>query len=83
MRQLQPTTEINDFLDNKVHSDCVSSPCPPDNGNKLAEQSDPKSTRRPSSPFNNGLTEVLICKDGTESNNRLKAVDETNETQNR
>lgn len=86
MRQLHPTTELNDFLDNnKVHehSDCVGSPCPPDNGNTFSEQSDPKPFRRPSSPFNNGLTEVLICKDGIESNNRLKSVDETIETQNR
>lgn len=87
MRQLRPTTELNDFLDNKVHIDCADSPCRPDNGNKsiLIEQSaaDPASPRRPSSPFNNGLTEVLICKDGTESNNRLKTVDETNEIQNR
>jgi hypothetical protein len=81
MRQLHPTTELNDFLDNKVHSSCVGSPCPIENGNKLIEQSDPKSSRRPSSPFNNGHTEILICKDGTESNNRLKIVDETNETQ--
>jgi len=83
MRQLNPTTKLNEFLDNKVHSDCVGCPCPPDNGNKLTEQFDPKSSIRPSSPFNNGLTEVLICKDGTESNSRLKAVNETNETQNR
>lgn len=83
MRQLQPTTELGDFLGNKVHSECVSSSCRPENGNKLTEQSDLKSSRRPSSPFNNGLTEVLICKDGTESNNRLRAVDETNEIQNR
>lgn len=84
MRQLHPTTELNDFLDNKVRSDCVGSTTgPPDNGNKLTEQSDPKSSRRPSSPFNNGLTEVLICKDSTESNNRLKTVDETNDNQNR
>lgn len=81
MRQLHPTTELNDFLDNKVHSSCVGSSCPADNGNNLIEQCDPNSSRRPSSPFNNGLTEVLICKDGTESNNRLKAVDETSETQ--
>lgn len=82
MRQLHPTAELNDFLDNKVHSSRVSSPCPPDNGNKLIEQADPKLSRRPSSPFNNGHTEVLICKDVTDSN-RLKAVDETNETQNK
>lgn len=83
MRQLHPTTELNDFLDNKEHSVCVGAPCPPDNSNKFTEQSDSKPFRRPSSPFNNGLTEVLICKDGIESNNRLKAVDETTETQNR
>lgn len=83
MRQLHPTAELNDFLDNKVHSSRVGSSCPPDNGNKLTEQPEPKLSRRPSSPFNNGLTEVLICKDGTDSNNRLKALDETNETQNR
>lgn len=87
MRQLHPTTELNDFLDNKVHADRVGSSRPLDNGKKLTEQqqqSDPKSsTRRPSLPFNNGLTEVLICKDGTESNNRLKTVDETNDIQNR
>lgn len=83
MRQLHPTTELNEFLDNKIHSECVSSTCPSDNGNKLIEQADPKLSRRPSSPFNNGLTEVLICKDGTESNNRLKVVDETIEPQNR
>jgi len=81
MRQLHPTAELNEFLDNKVHSGRVASSCPPDNGNKLIEQSDPKLSR-PSSPFNNGLTEVLICKDVTDGN-RLKAVDETNETQNR
>jgi len=87
MRQLRPATELGDFLDNKVpHRDRVGSPRqpPPDDGGKLIDQSDqPKSARRPSSPFNNGLTEVLICKDGTENNNRLKAVDETNETQSR
>ncbi|XP_060869437.1 protein PALS1 isoform X1 [Metopolophium dirhodum] len=82
MRQLHPTAELNDFLDNKVHSGRVGSSCPPDNGNKLIEQADHKLSRRPSSPFNNGHTEVLICKDVTDSNNRLKAVDETNETQN-
>ncbi|VVC44515.1 Hypothetical protein CINCED_3A021954 [Cinara cedri] len=83
MRQLHPTAELNEFLDNKIHSECVDSTCPSDNGNKIIEQADPILSRRPSSPFNNGLTEVLICKDGTESNNRLKAVDETIETQNR
>lgn len=83
MRQLHPTTELNDFLDNKIRSDRVVSSCPPNNSNKLIEHSDPKLSRRPSSPFKNGLTEVLIGKDGTESNNRLKTVDETNETQNR
>lgn len=83
MRQLHPTSELNDFLDNKVHSDRVGAVRVSNNGNKLIEQCDPVSSRRPSSPFNNGLTEVLIGKDATESNNRLKAVDETKEIQNR
>lgn len=84
MRQLHPTAELNDFLVDKVHGDRVGSSCPPDNGNQLPEQSDYKLSRRPSSPFNNGHTEVLICKDViTDSNNRLKSVDETTETQNR
>jgi len=83
MRQLHPTAVLNDYLDNKEHSSRVGSSCLPDNGNKLTEQSDPKLFRRPSSPFNNGLTEVLICKDVNDSNNRLKAVDETNETEKR
>jgi len=83
MRQLHPTAELNDFLDNNIHSSPVGSSCLQDNGNKFIDQSEPKLSRRPSSPFNNGLTEVLICKDVTDSNNRLRAVDETNETQNR
>lgn len=83
MRQLHPTSELNDFLNTKIRRGCVRPPCTTDNGNKLTEQSDSISSRRPSSPFNNGLTEVLIGKDGTESISRLKVVDETNEPHNR
>ncbi|XP_050526013.1 protein PALS1 isoform X2 [Daktulosphaira vitifoliae] len=83
MRQLHPTTELNGYLDNnKVSSDiCVD---PSDKGiSNSNEQSDTRpSSRRPSSPFSNGLTEVLIGKDES-SNYRLKSLDETTYSKNR